>query len=210
MNKKIFKFVLILFLIVYSIGAEGPPIEPDGAMNVEHIALKLNKEQLALIGNSRVFKLEKEQLALIRKINPEFPDAIRVLTPSFQDCSCSLSTYGIWNKRDQVCIAIKQIMRGKNDADKDVLKPKTGDLTKSSAYVYVNDKGELYLNQKLITQNELNEIIKKLVSDKDISKMVYLNLPPRVDKETNDKIIKMFSELEKFGKKHEVPIYEDG
>lgn len=210
MNKKLFKFVLILLVLVYSIGAEGPPIEPDGTMNVEHIALKLNKEQLTLIGKSRVFKLEKEQLALVRKINPEFPEAIRVLTPSFQDCSCSLTTYGVWNKREQVCIAIKQIMREKSDGDKDVLKPKTGDLTKSSAYVYVNDKGELFLNQKLITQNELNEIIKKLVSDKDISKMVYLNLPPRVDKETNDKIIKMFSELEKFGKKFEVAIYEDG
>jgi biopolymer transport protein ExbD len=203
--------MILLFLVfVYQIGAEGPPIEPDGALNVEHIALKLNKEQLALIGSSRVFKLEKEQLALLRKINPAFPEAIRVLTPSFQDCSCSLSTYGVWNKRDQVCIAIKQIMRDKSDADKDVLKPKTADLTKSSAYVYVNDKGEMYLNQKLITQNELNEIIKKLVSDKDISKMVYLNLPPRVDKETNEKIIKMFSELEKVGKKFEVAIYEDG
>ena len=204
--------VLIFFSLIYFLNlyASGPPVDTDGNISTDYIALKISKEQLELVGNSRVFKLEKNQLAILKKLNVGFPEVIRIITPSFQECSCNLATYGIWNKRDQICIVFDQIMRDKIDADKNLMKEKANDLTKNTAYVYVNDKAEIFLNRKKITPDNLKDIIKKLISIKESSKIVYINLPPRIDKETNEKIIQLFIDLEKFGKKFNVAVYEDG
>lgn len=210
MKSSIFKFVLLFLVICLSMKADGPPIDDDGSVNVEHIALVLSKEQLTMVGSRRILKLEKEQLSLIRKINPDFPAAIRVITPSYQDCTCSLPAYGIWTKQFQVCIAIYQIKSNDQQITKDILKEKIDDLTKNSAYIYVNEKGELFLNNKLITQKALEEIIKKLEVDKESKKMVFLNLPPRIDKKTNEKIVQIINDLEVFGKKYNVEVYEAG
>lgn len=210
MKHLILAFVLLFLAICLSMKADGPPIDDDGSVNVEHIALVLNKEQLAMVGSIRILKLEKEQLSLIRKINPDFPAAIRVISPSYQDCTCALPAYGIWTKRLQVCIALYQIKSNDQQITKDILKEKRDDLAKNSAYVYVNDKGELFLNNKLITQKALEDIIKKLEVDKENLKMVFLNLPPVIDKKTNEKIFQMIKDLQAFGKNLNVAVYEAG
>ena len=71
MKINIFEFVLLFLVICLSMKADGPPIDDDGSVNVEHIALVLSKEQLPMVGSRRILKLEKEQLSLIRKINPD-------------------------------------------------------------------------------------------------------------------------------------------
>lgn len=194
----------------YLINADGPPIDFDGTVSVDHLAIKLSKEQLERVGYSRILKLEKEQLALIRKINPDFPEIIRVITPSFEDCPCNNGIYGIWNKKSQVCIAINQITRDKKHAEKNLLNNKIDDLTKNTAYLYMDSNADIYLNQKKITLEKLNEIMKKLTTVQDGAKFIFINMPPKIDKETNEKIINILKDLKEKGKQLDVKIYETG
>ena len=77
---------------------DGPPIRKDGKITVPHMTLQLTPSQFRQIERTHIATLTDDQFARVRRYEPRFPRIWPVVTPDYNNCTCALNMYLIWDK----------------------------------------------------------------------------------------------------------------
>lgn len=206
------KFLILFFcicLITARTLADGPPIH-NGQISVPYVSLKLSDEQVKQAGIYRYIELSVDQKAALQKIaKTNIPNMLMIITAPYNDCSCGLYLYGLWAKKNEVQIPKSDLeylheVDGLDDSEIDLYKLKSMDEVKkemSPTELNIDLSGTVY--QKGIVVNNLNNALSILAaearkSDASDEKYVWVNTPPFIDNQTQEKTKTAFINIKKF------------
>lgn len=193
--------VILCFAILFPgiACADGPPMNEDGDVNVDHVVIILKDRQVGEVGRTRKLTFTKEQHDYIKKMYKEFPKQIPVITPHYNRCTCGLPIYGIWNRIDRVAIPLDLIgpIDYREIGEMPQVKPPR--RLSDGGVITVDAKGDIYFLNKPIRIEEVREAIDEIATKKDKDRRhLCFNLPPKISKEVDDKIKKLVDKVKSY------------
>jgi|WetSurMetagenome_2_1015567.scaffolds.fasta_scaffold345434_1 hypothetical protein len=215
---KIIFFIVFIFSF-YSF-ADGPPVDKDGNILIDHLSFYLDAEQLKHIESNNYLVFNNDQVRILQNINPQFPKQIYLLSPFYNDCTCGM-IYAIWNKSNQVGIAIEEIINYQTiDIEEINSELSLSDTSNQIFYfedstatlmIYFGINGDIYINHKSISENDLFiESDKYLSSEKIKHKYLIVRRPPQKDKLISSKIESTIKKIELYSKNNSINLWISG
>lgn len=191
---------LLLISIFPSMGfAEGPPVDEDGKVFVDHVVLHLTDDQMGLIETKRLVEFTPSQLATLKVLSPQIPQVIPVVTPSYNNCTCELLLYGIWNGRRQ--IAIPLLLFGHEGWAKYALAFDKQITSWGSDFFVIDTQANIYLHGKRIAKEDVIQIAKQTESG-----VAFIDRPLVQSPQVNSKVEHLLKFLVREGKKSKVQV----
>lgn len=175
--RNILILALVLGLLHGTLIADGPPMDEEGKVTTDFVTLTLTDTQLQQAGATRWIELTKDQRAKIKKA--EGPDLrlLELITPHYDDCTCDMPAYAIWNKEKSVDFPIYR------DSDERNMLSWSEVVKKAHPAVFLIDlRGKIYNRNVLLKEGALEKQIEKLKKGSS----VFIERPPFV----NEKVVK--------------------
>jgi hypothetical protein len=132
-----------------------------------HVVLRLNDEQVSLVGRERKLVLTEAQLTKLRKHAKSVPDTLGVESLGEPDCSCCIGSV-LWTATDQVTVWTDRLAR---DADGS---RRFYEIRKKQGFYTADASGQIYAAGRPLTWEEFEKALKK----KKDGQYVQLSLPP--------------------------------
>jgi hypothetical protein len=199
--------------------ADGPPVDSKGKITTDYFAIHIDSAQIEQASRTWAIELTKEQIVTLQKLNKKMSvNVLDILTFPYNDCTCGMFIYGIWNKKDSVSIPlyfIKDYKSYYNDLEpnqkkyynkrtmKDVIKKL------SSTSIFIDFDCNCYIKNKLVTDKDIKKLIDKL-SKKKSSKhsgddqIIWFNTVPFLDKKIEKNIRKKVAKFKAYCKKKNI------
>lgn len=191
---------LLLISIFPSMGfAEGPPVDEDGKVFVDHVVLHLTDDQMELIETKRLVEFTPSQHKSLKALNPSVPSVIPVIGSSYNNCTCELLLYGIWNNQGQ--IAIPLFLFGGDETwikyapifDKQI-------TAWGSDFFVIDTKANIYWQGRRVAKKDVIQIAKQTGS------IAFMDRPLMQSPQVAAKVEHLLKFLVKEGKKSKVQI----
>jgi hypothetical protein len=194
-------FIMSVIMFSMKVHADGPPMNSEGEVYVDHLIIVMNDEQLKEVGQTRLLTLTEEQHKFFKKQDERYPRKVEIITPYYRDCTCGLNAYGVWNKQRHIAMPLSQL-RFMNYGPKGELyqipKPKT---LSEGGTVVIDDRGDMYFNNKPLKKSEVKEAINKITtSDDGEKKIVCFNFPPSINNDVDKTIKALVDELREYAR----------
>ena len=132
-----------------------------------HVVLRLNEEQVSLVGRERRLVLTEVQRTKLRKHAKAVPDTLGVESLGEPDCSCCIGSV-LWTATDQVTVWTDRLAR---DADGS---RRFYEIRKKQGFYTADASGQIYAAGRPLTWAEFEKALKK----KKDGQYVQLSLPP--------------------------------
>jgi hypothetical protein len=177
--------------------ADGPPVDLNGKVHGEHVVLRLSQAQQDEVGRWRTLILTPEQRRSLGKRMRRVPEALIIVTPFMDDCTCDLAMFGIWNRPFEVAVPIES---HPTDASADEFERKrttrkeieTGRRKMAglapAPYVEMDIEGKLYTHGREISIEEVLRILDSLTPKNWKEESLYIDRPPHRDSATTERI----------------------
>lgn len=189
-------FALLFTGVAY---ADGPPMNKDGDVYLDHVVIILKDQQVGEVGRTRKLTFDKKQLDYFRRMDKKFPKQIPVITPHYDFCTCGLPIYGIWNRIDRVAIPLNLIGAIDYQEIEEMRQVKPRGRLEDGGVITVDAKGDIYFLNKPIRRDEIKEAINKIANRKGKRrKHLCFNLPPKISKEVDRKIKELVDAIKSY------------
>ena len=214
------KFLVLLVsawvAIASAAQADGPPVGVDGRVYGEHVVLQLSQAQQYEVGRWRTLILTPEQRRNLRKRMRRIPEALIIVTPFMDDCTCDIAMFGIWNRSFEVAVPIESRPA---DASADEFERKRTTRKEIEAgrqkmaglapvpYATMDIDGNLYVNGREVSIEEVQRIVFSLTEKGRKRGSLHIDRPPHRDPATTERIRQTIATLTEFCARTSVDIF---
>ena len=178
----------------------------------DHTVIRLDKKQINDVERLRDVVLTEEQIKPLKAIYENVPHKLPVLSSRWDSCTCGFGVYAIWCRVGEIDIPhssleIQKMLDEhyeKNPPSK--TKATKSTVKESSKYVAIgkslilDSQGNMYLDGKEIIEDELlsmvDDISKQDVPGKEVTRYIYLDIPPPINKAIDEKIFNLTERIE--------------
>ena len=105
-------FIVACLAAIPSARADGPPVNIDGTIDGEHVVLHLSQAEQDEVGRWRFLTVSPAHWKALRKRMRRVPEVLQIVTPFYDDCTCDIPVYGIWNRPFEVAVPIEARAEG--------------------------------------------------------------------------------------------------
>lgn len=176
--------------------AEGPPVERDGKVFVDHVVLHLTDIQLEQVETRRLVEFTSSQSKLLRALNPLVPDSIPVIAPSYNNCTCEFFLYGIWNKPK--AIAVPLFLFGVKGWNQQLFDKQFANW--ASDFFVIDTQANIYWHGKKVSKDDVIKIAKETEGQ------AFLDLPLMHSPAVASRVNRLVKSLVKEGQKNKIAV----
>jgi len=224
MRKYLICSIFLLIIVVLQLNGDGPPMDKDGnIIRSEFVRLELNDAQLKQVNTMRVFELTEAQNKKLAEKKIAKLKIMEVITQHYDDCTCGMGTYGIWNKPKSVDVPFWGGVKKKEPEveKKPEVKsesvgygeiPEIPDNIKdyivqmSENVITLNTDGKMFVKDKQVLIAYIEKNMLKMEQD---GKSISIKWPPFFDDKIKKKAMETDALIRKIGAKHKVMVYPE-
>lgn len=203
-------FIVACLAAIASARADGPPVNIDGTIGGEHVVLHLSQAEQDEVGRWRSLTVSPAHRKALRKRMRRVPEVLQIVTPFYDDCTCDMPVYGIWNRPFEVAVPIEARAEGpsSDEFERKRITRKEETAGRAAAakrapdpYLYMDIEGRLYCNGREINLDEAIRIADGLKAKDWKNDSLYVDRPPHRDPATTERIRATLAVLADYCKK---------
>jgi hypothetical protein len=204
------RLVAAFLVAIPAAQADGPPVDVDGRVFAERVILHLSQAEQAEVGRWRTLTLSTAHGRALRKRMRRVPEVLQIVTFFYDDCTCEMPVYGIWNRPFEVAVPIEPRPKGlspdeferKRTTRKEevAIRAAAGRRTPEPHLVMDLD-GILYSNGRALTLADALRIVDGLTAKDWENDSLYVDRSPNRDPATTARIRETLATLSDYCKK---------
>jgi len=199
--RNILILALVLGFVHGTLIADGPPMDERGNVTVDFVTLTLTDKQIQQAGATRWIELTKEQKIKVKKAGgPADMRLLHVITHHYDDCTCGMPAYAVWNKEKSVDFPLTEDANDENMLSWSAVVKKIYRST-----FFINLKGEIYKNNTLLDGQAVEAEVKKL----EKGKTVVVDRPSFLSEEVIKKALAAEKMIRGFAEKRGLKVYPE-
>lgn len=237
MKKILIAIIAILCLCPFSaLRADGPPVDQKtGKLTCKSIRFDMDAKQVQQAERIGYVELSGEQIQKLKKMNPEFDAKLLMIVPvPYQDCTCGMGVYGIWNRNASFEIPVQQIRelyQAPEDSDGEEIEgygdeyelPKNFTIDSVAAHlsrctIFIALDGKFYIRgeqapiESILTM--IDEVAARIKmnssaeSRTDDPQDLYISTPVLTDKKVKAKVFAAMKQIKQHAKLKDVPCWD--
>lgn len=235
------KFLLLIIAILAIcplaiLRADGPPVnQKTGKLTCKSIKFKMDTKQVSQAERVGYIELTNQQIDKLKKINKKFDAKLLMIVPvPYQDCTCGMGVYGIWNKNSSFEIPYDQLKQlnfkpldsdgeGIEDYGEEYDIPKNFTIdsiakNSSRSNIFIGLDGKIYIQsmetpvEKVFSMiDEIASIPEEKASElkaNDVRRDLYISAPVLTDKKVKTKVFATMKLIKDHAKKKNVSCWD--
>jgi hypothetical protein len=208
-----------IFVLPVPVLSDGPPVDGHGNIGTKHfLTLALTDTQKEVIERTHIVSFTAKQKTIMKEWLSREPDSAIALTPSYNDCTCGMGFYVIWNKKDIVSIPIEynfseyryepsMFNEGVTEELNAEIKEERKLLKEwDRRLILIGTAGKIYFNRKEVKRDQLVSLFKG--PKKQLLSLI--SLPPAEDEAQRVHLTSIANEIAKIAEENGISLSVEG